>query len=54
LTIEHPDIAEAWINMLHDIYAVLVEVHGFSSTAINVIWFHLFIDVLSLRPCDPT
>ncbi|SJL17901.1 uncharacterized protein ARMOST_21468 [Armillaria ostoyae] len=42
--------------MLHDIYAALVEVHWFSSTAIedNIVWLHLFIDALSLRPCDLT
>ncbi len=48
--------------MLHNVYAALVEVHGFSSTAMddpsgtegNVSWLHLFIDALSLQPCNPT
>ncbi len=58
LTTQHPDIGEAWINMLHDIYAVLIEVHAFSSTAIddikyNIVLLHLFINVLSLQLCDP-
>ncbi|SJL18089.1 uncharacterized protein ARMOST_21661 [Armillaria ostoyae] len=48
--------------MLHNVYAALVEVHGFSSTAMdnpsgtegNVVWLHLFIDALSLQSCNPT
>ncbi len=38
--------------MLHDIYAALVEVHAFSSMAIddikyNIVLLHLFINALS-------
>ncbi|PBK95050.1 hypothetical protein ARMGADRAFT_1077811 [Armillaria gallica] len=58
ITTQYPDIGEAWINMLQDIYAALIEVHAFSSTAIddikdNIVSLHLFIDTLSLKPCDP-
>ncbi|KAK0467497.1 Fungalysin metallopeptidase-domain-containing protein [Armillaria novae-zelandiae] len=56
------NIGEVWANMLHNVYAALVGVHGFSSTAMddpsgtegNVVWLHLFIDALSLQPCNPT
>ncbi|SJL17912.1 uncharacterized protein ARMOST_21481 [Armillaria ostoyae] len=59
---QHPDIGEVWANMLHNVYAALIEVHGFSSTAMddpsgtegNIVWLHLFIDALSLQPCNPT
>ncbi|KAF8886335.1 Fungalysin metallopeptidase-domain-containing protein [Infundibulicybe gibba] len=55
-------IGEVWANMLHNVYAVLVEEHGFSENARtdpttfegNVIFMHLFIDALSLLPCNPT
>ncbi|KAK0467530.1 Fungalysin metallopeptidase-domain-containing protein [Armillaria novae-zelandiae] len=51
-----------WTNMLHNVYAALVCVHGFSSTVMddsskmegNVVWLHLFIDARSLQPCNPT
>ncbi|KAK0431441.1 Fungalysin metallopeptidase-domain-containing protein [Armillaria borealis] len=56
------DIGEVWANMLHNVYAGLIDVHGFSSTAMedpsgtegNIVWLHLFIDALSLQPCNPT
>ncbi|KAK0429629.1 hypothetical protein EV421DRAFT_1893813 [Armillaria borealis] len=56
------DIGEVWANMLHNAYAALVEVHGFSSTAMddpsgtegNIVWLHLFIDALFLQPCNLT
>ncbi|KAI8971315.1 Fungalysin metallopeptidase-domain-containing protein [Trametes punicea] len=55
-------IGEVWANMLHNVYAALVEAHGFSSTARtdptgtegNIVFLHLFIDALPLQPCDPT
>ncbi|KAK0219279.1 putative extracellular elastinolytic metallo proteinase precursor [Armillaria nabsnona] len=48
--------------MLRNVYAALVEAHGFFSTAMddpsgtegNIVWLHLFIDALSLQPCNPT
>lgn len=48
--------------MLHNVYASLVATHGFSDVALtnpdtqegNVIFMHLFIDALSLQPCNPT
>ncbi|KAK0219282.1 peptidase M36, partial [Armillaria nabsnona] len=51
-----------WTNMLHNVYAALVEVHGFSSTAVddspgmegNIVWLHLFIDAISLHRYNPT
>ncbi|KAK0439964.1 Fungalysin metallopeptidase-domain-containing protein [Desarmillaria tabescens] len=56
------DIREVWANMLHNVYAVLVEAHGWSATAMddasgsegNVVYLHLFIDGLALQPCNPT
>ncbi|KAF8883983.1 Fungalysin metallopeptidase-domain-containing protein [Infundibulicybe gibba] len=56
------NIGEVWANMLHNVYAALVEAHGFSSTAHtdatglegNVMYLHLFIDALALQPCNPT
>ncbi|KAK0429626.1 peptidase M36 [Armillaria borealis] len=58
----HADVGEVWANMLHNVYAALVEAHGFSSTAMddpsgtegNVVCLHLFIDALSLLPCNFT
>ncbi|KAF8878443.1 Fungalysin metallopeptidase-domain-containing protein [Infundibulicybe gibba] len=55
-------IGEVWANMLHNVYATLVEEHRFSENAKtdattsegNVVFMHLFIDALSLLPCDPT
>ncbi|KAI0688605.1 Fungalysin metallopeptidase-domain-containing protein [Cytidiella melzeri] len=55
-------IGEVWANMLHNVYAGLVGVHGFSATAHtdptttggNTVFLHLFIDALPLQPCNPT
>ncbi|KAK0439144.1 Fungalysin metallopeptidase-domain-containing protein [Armillaria borealis] len=55
-------IGEVWANMLHNVYAALVEEHGWSSTAMedpsgaegNIVYLHLFMDALSLQPCNPT
>ncbi|GLB44870.1 putative peptidase M36 family protein [Lyophyllum shimeji] len=56
------DIGEVWANMLHNVYAALVAEHGWSSTARanpegtegNIVFLHLFIDALTLQPCNPT
>ncbi|KAH8089905.1 Fungalysin metallopeptidase-domain-containing protein [Cristinia sonorae] len=56
------DIGEVWANILHNVYAALVNEHGFSTTAHtdstgsegNVVFLHLFIDALQLQPCNPT
>ncbi|TCD65836.1 hypothetical protein EIP91_002141 [Steccherinum ochraceum] len=56
------DIGEVWANILHNVYAALVKAHGFSTTAHtdptgsegNIVYLHLFIDALSLQPCNPT
>ncbi|KAI0797286.1 Fungalysin metallopeptidase-domain-containing protein [Irpex lacteus] len=56
------DIGEVWANILHNVYAALVAAHGFSATAHtdptttggNTVFLHLFIDALSLQPCNPT
>lgn len=56
------DIGEVWANMLHNVYAALVSAHGFAadarthpeSDAGNAVWLHLFVDALSLQPCNPT
>ncbi|KAI0641708.1 Fungalysin metallopeptidase-domain-containing protein [Trametes meyenii] len=56
------DIGEVWANLLHNVYAALVGVHGFSETAHtdptttggNTVFLHLFLDALPLQPCNPT
>ncbi|KAI5116385.1 hypothetical protein M0805_005882 [Coniferiporia weirii] len=56
------DIGEVWATMLHDVHAALVGAHGFSTIADtnpdgtegNIVFMHLFIDQLSLQPCNPT
>lgn len=56
------NIGEVWANMLHNVYAPLVEAYGFSTTAAtnpdgpegNIVFLHLFIDSLALQPCNPT
>ncbi|KAG5653642.1 hypothetical protein H0H81_011744 [Sphagnurus paluster] len=61
LTGEH-FIGEVWANMLHNVYAALVEKHGWSENARtnpdgtggNVVFLHHFIDALALQPCNPT
>lgn len=55
-------IGEVWANILHNVYAALVQAHGYSQTALtdpsgtegNVVFMHLFIDALPLQPCNPT
>ncbi|KAF8223985.1 metalloprotease [Tricholoma matsutake] len=59
---EEHNIGEVWANMLHNVYAALVQANGFSTTARtnpvgtagNVVFLHLFIDALPLQPCNPT
>ncbi|KAF8156585.1 Fungalysin metallopeptidase-domain-containing protein [Crassisporium funariophilum] len=56
------NIGEVWANMLHNVYANLVNGHGWSATARtdptgsegNVVFLHLFLDSLLLQPCNPT
>ncbi|KAF8886730.1 metalloprotease [Infundibulicybe gibba] len=56
------EIGEVWANMLHVVHAALVEKHGFSEKAKtdltsskgNVVFMHLFMDALSIQPCNPT
>ncbi|KAF7372721.1 Extracellular metalloproteinase mep [Mycena sanguinolenta] len=60
--LRYSTIGEVWANMLHNVYAALVGVHGFSTTARtnpdgtegNIVFLHLFIDALPLQPCNPT
>ena len=48
--------------MLHQVYAALVDAHGFSADKLtnpdgtegNIVYMHLFIDALSIQPCNPT
>ncbi|KAH8101640.1 Fungalysin metallopeptidase-domain-containing protein [Cristinia sonorae] len=55
-------IGEVWANMLHNVYAALVKKYGFSKTAHtdptggegNIVFLHIFMDSLSLQPCNPT
>ncbi|KAF8636328.1 hypothetical protein AX17_003619 [Amanita inopinata Kibby_2008] len=55
-------IGEIWANILHNVYAALVGAHGWSSTARtnpagtegNIVHLHLFMDALSLQPCNPS
>ena len=56
------DIGEVWANVLHNVYAALVEGFGWDadfktnadSDKGNVVFMHLFIDSLALQPCNPT
>lgn len=56
------DIGEFWAVTLYGVLSALVDEKGFSKTAKtdpsgsegNVVWMHLFIDSLSLQPCNPT
>ena len=56
------DIGEVWANVLHNVYAALVESIGWDadfrtnadSDKGNVVFMHLFIDSLALQPCNPT
>ncbi|KAJ3505748.1 hypothetical protein NLJ89_g7254 [Agrocybe chaxingu] len=55
-------IGEVWANMLHNVYANLVGALGWSATARtdptgtegNVVFLHLFLDALTIQPCNPT
>ncbi|KAK0185335.1 Fungalysin metallopeptidase-domain-containing protein [Armillaria mellea] len=55
-------IGEVWANILHNVYAALVQTYGWSATAMtnanggggNIVYLHLFVDALSLQPCNPT
>ncbi|CAA7257428.1 unnamed protein product [Cyclocybe aegerita] len=55
-------IGEVWANMLHNVYANLVDALGWSATARtdptgtegNVVFLHLFLDALTIQPCNPT
>lgn len=60
LTAVH-SIGEVWALIWHEIYAALIEKHGFTieknnheSTAGNVVALHLYIDAMKLQPCNPT
>ncbi len=56
------DIGEVWANMLHNVYAAFVGAYGWSDVAMtdpsgpegNTVYMHLFVDALSLQPCNPT
>ncbi|KAF8705965.1 Fungalysin metallopeptidase (M36), partial [Rhizoctonia solani] len=59
--IEFHDAGEVWAVIWHEIFALLVEKHGFSadkrdasSGAGNIIALHLLVDGLQLQPCNPT
>ncbi|KAG9127826.1 hypothetical protein FRC07_008836 [Ceratobasidium sp. 392] len=59
--IEVHDAGEVWAEMWHEIYALLVDKHGFSSnkndsngTGGNIAALHLLVDGLQLQPCNPT
>ncbi|CAE6475441.1 unnamed protein product [Rhizoctonia solani] len=58
---EEHSIGEVWALIWHEIYAALIEKHGFTteknnpnSTTGNVVALHLFIDAMKLQPCNPT
>ena len=44
------DIGEVWANLLHNVYAALVDAHGFSSTAHTD---PTYVSSLSCRPVHP-
>jgi extracellular elastinolytic metalloproteinase len=53
-------VGEVWATMLHEVYASLVDQHGFSADrsnpnqqAGNIKFFQLLIDALSIQPCNP-
>ncbi|PFH45330.1 hypothetical protein AMATHDRAFT_9469 [Amanita thiersii Skay4041] len=56
------NIGEVWANMLHNVYAALVQERGFSADFRtnpdteegNVVFMRLFMDSLALQPCNPT
>jgi len=51
-----------WANMLHQVYAALVAAKGFNPDKLrnpddgsgNVVFMQLFIESLSIQPCNPT
>jgi len=55
-------IGEVWANILHNLYAALVDSHGFSATARtnpggtegNIVFLRLFMHALLIQPCNPT
>ncbi|KAG6824125.1 hypothetical protein H0H93_002535 [Arthromyces matolae] len=53
-------IGEVWANILHNVLFALVNALGLSditdidSPKGNVVFMHLFVDSLSLQPCNPT
>ncbi|KAF9049495.1 hypothetical protein BDZ89DRAFT_1126462 [Hymenopellis radicata] len=56
------DIDEVWANMVHNVYAAFVGAYGWSDVPMtdpsgaegNIVYYmHLFIDALSLQPCNP-
>ncbi|KAG8905775.1 hypothetical protein FRB99_008254 [Tulasnella sp. 403] len=55
------DIGEIWATVLIEVYAALVEKHGFSGDFFNpdqsegnIVFLHLLVDALPLQPCSPT
>ncbi|KAF9261299.1 hypothetical protein L218DRAFT_1001814 [Marasmius fiardii PR-910] len=56
------NIGEVWANILHNVYAALVNAHGWSATAKtsasgtegNIVFLQLLVDALALQPCNPT
>ncbi|KAF8720230.1 hypothetical protein AX14_011112 [Amanita brunnescens Koide BX004] len=60
-TTEPHSVGEIWANMLHNVQAALAQERGFSMRALtnpngpegNVV-VRLFIDALTLQPCNPT
>ncbi|KDR76563.1 hypothetical protein GALMADRAFT_246959 [Galerina marginata CBS 339.88] len=55
-------IGEVWATLLHNVYASLVDERGFSAQKFtnpdgpegNIVFMRLFMDALSLQPCNPT
>ncbi|KAG2003706.1 extracellular elastinolytic metalloproteinase [Coprinopsis cinerea AmutBmut pab1-1] len=55
-------VGEVWANMLHNVYAALVEASGYSLTHFkdatrlsgNVVFMQLLHDAMKLQPCNPT
>ncbi|KDQ13806.1 hypothetical protein BOTBODRAFT_361187 [Botryobasidium botryosum FD-172 SS1] len=54
-------VGEVWATIVIEAYHALVAKYGFtsdkfntSSTAGNIVFFHLLIDALAIQPCNPT
>ncbi|KAK7034071.1 hypothetical protein VNI00_012502 [Paramarasmius palmivorus] len=55
-------IGEVWANILHNVYAALVDDLGFNANALtnpdgtegNVVFMRLLVDALAIQPCNPT